>query len=143
MKKEIINEQLNTWFSQMLQKYTWLSIKFEYNDLEKCFMVSFSPKFIISQDEGFCKEALTFENEMNKVYGDYAPLFCDDEDLFTLSSEAEFFPSQTTNSFYTDETIDFAKVNICNVSAYISSKKIEQNTDIKVAQYNDKYRIAA
>ena len=143
MKKEIINEQLNTWFSQMLQKYTWLSIKFEYNDLEKCFMVSFSPKFIISQDEGFCKEALTFENEMNKVYGDYAPLFCDEEDLFTLSSEAEFLSNQTANSFYTDETIDFAKVNICNVSAYISSKKIEQNTDIKVAQYNNKYRIAA
>nr|DAR30566.1 MAG TPA: hypothetical protein [Caudoviricetes sp.] len=143
MKKEIINEQLNTWFSQMLQKYTWLSIKFEYNDLEKCFMVSFSPKFIISQDEGFCKEALTFENEMNKVYGDYAPLFCDDEDLFTLSSEAEFLSNQTANSFCTDETIDFAKVNICNVSAYISSKEIEQNTDIKVAQYNNKYRIAA
>ncbi len=143
MKKEIINEQLNTWFSQMLQKYTWLSIKFEYNDLEKCFMVSFSPKFIISQDEGFCKEALTFENEMNKVYGDYAPLFCDDEDLFTLSSEAEFLSNQKVTSFCTDETIDFAKVNICNVSAYISSKEIEQNTDIKVAQYNDKYRIAA
>lgn len=143
MKKEIIKEQLNTWFSQMLQKYTWLSIKFEYNDLEKCFMVSFSPKFIISQDEGFCKEALTFENEMNKVYGDYAPLFCDDEDLFTLSSEAEFLSNQKVTSFCTDETIDFAKVNICNVSAYISSKEIEQNTDIKVAQYNDKYRIAA
>ena len=125
----------------MLQKYTWLSIKFEYNDLEECFMVSFSPKFIISQDEGFCKEALTFENEMNKAYGDYAPLFCDEEDLFTLSSEAEFLSNQT--AIYTDETIDFAKVNICNVSAYISSKKIEQNTDIKVAQYNDKYRIAA
>ena len=143
MKKEIIKEQLNTWFSQMLQKYTWLSIKFEYNDLEKCFMVSFSPKFIISQDEGFCKEALTFENEMNKAYGDYAPLFCDDEDLFTLSSEAEFLSNQKVTSFCTDETIDFAKVNICNVSAYISSKEIEQNTDIKVAQYNDKYRIAA
>lgn len=106
-------------------------------------MVSFSPKFIISQDEGFCKEALTFENEMNKVYGDYAPLFCDDEDLFTLSSEAEFLSNQKVTSFCTDETIDFAKVNICNVSAYISSKEIEQNTDIKVAQYNDKYRIAA
>lgn len=143
MKKEIIKEQLNTWFSQMLQKYTWLSIKFEYNDLEKCFMVSFSPKFIISQDEGFCKEALTFENEMNKVYGDYAPLFCDDEDLFTLSSEAEFLSNQKVTSFCTDETIDFAKVNICDVSAYISSKEIEQNTDIKVAQYNNKYGIAA
>lgn len=141
MKKEIIKEQLNTWFGQMLQKYTWLSIKFEYNDLEECFMVSFSPKFIISQDEGFCKEALTFENEMNKAYGDYAPLFCDEEDLFTLSSEAEFLSNQT--AIYTDETIDFAEVNICDVSAYISSKEIEQNTDIKVAQYNNKYGIAA
>ena len=143
MKNEIIKEQLNTWFSQMLQKYTWLSIKFEYNDLEKCFMVSFSPKFIISQDEGFCKEALTFENEMNEVYGDYAPLFCDDEDLFTLSSDAELLSNQPKNSFYTDETIDFAKVNFCDISAYISSKEIEQNTDIEVAQYNNKYRIAA
>ena len=143
MKKEIIKEQLNTWFGQMLQKYTWLSIKFEYNDLEKCFMVSFSPKFIISQDKGFCKEALTFENEMNEAYGDYAPLFCDDEDLFTLSSGAEFLSNQTANSFYTDETIDFAEVNICDVSAYISSEEIEQNTDIEVVQYNNKYRIAA
>lgn len=144
MKREIIKKQLKMWFNQMLQKYTWLSIKFEYNDLEKCFMVSFSPNFIISQDEEFCKEALIFENKMNEVYGDYAPLFCDDESLFKLSSDAEVLTNKNTSTFVTNETIDFANVNIYDIATtYISSKEIEQKTDIEQVQYNNKYRIAA
>lgn len=88
MKKEIIEKQLINWFTLMLQKYTWLSIKYEYSDIEKCFLVSFSPSLLTKASENFSREALEFENKMNIEYDTDAPLFCDDEELFKLSSNA-------------------------------------------------------
>ena len=66
MKNEKIEQELRGWFTQMLEKYTWLSIKFEYNSRRGCFMVSFSPESIINQDEEFCKEALAFEEKLDE-----------------------------------------------------------------------------
>ena len=37
----------------------------------------------------FCEESMCFEDEMNKLYGDDAPLFCDDEKYFKLSDKAK------------------------------------------------------
>ena len=68
MKNERIEQELRGWFTQMLEKHTWLSIKFEYNSRRGCFMVSFSPESIINQDEEFCKEALAFEEKLDEEY---------------------------------------------------------------------------
>lgn len=89
MKRDKIEEQLRLWFGKMLLKYTWLKIKFEYSEIEKCYMVSFSPSSKINVSEEFSKDALDFEDKMNLEYGDDAPLFCDEESLFKLSSNAE------------------------------------------------------
>lgn len=104
MKNEKIEQELRGWFTQMLEKYTWLSIKFEYNSRRGCFMVSFSPESIINQDEEFCKEALAFEEKLDEEYRDEAPLFCDGDSLFKLSSDAEILSRNQAS-------ISFKKVN--------------------------------
>ena len=40
-KKEEIKKQLTEWFNIMLAKYTWLKIKYEYNEAKECYLVSF------------------------------------------------------------------------------------------------------
>lgn len=89
MKQEEIKKKLSTWFDKMMTKYEWLSIKFEYSCKFKSYLVSFSPSSKIEESDEFCEESMNFEDEMNKLYGDDAPLFCDDEKYFKLSKNAE------------------------------------------------------
>lgn len=79
---------LSEWFSKMINAYSWLTIKYEYNEERNLFLVSFSPKEAINKNEGLCAEILDFEDKMNALYGDGAPLFCDDEEYFHLSDKA-------------------------------------------------------
>lgn len=87
--KEIIEKQLRTWFSQMTKKYSWLRIKFEFNEVRRVFMVSFSPVNQIELSDEFNRDAMQFADEMNATYGNEAPLFTDEETLFKLSANAE------------------------------------------------------
>lgn len=89
MNKESIEKQLRAWFSQMTKKYTWLIIKFEFNEGRGVFMVSFSPLNKIELSDDFNRDAMQFADKMNADYGDEAPLFTDEESLFSLSSNAE------------------------------------------------------
>ncbi len=89
MNKESIEKQLRAWFSQMTKKYTWLIIKFEFNEGRGVFMVSFSPLNNIELSDDFNRDAMQFADELNITYGDEAPLFTDEESLFSLSSNAE------------------------------------------------------
>lgn len=89
MNKEIIEKQLRNWFSLMTKKYSWLRIKFEFNQRRGVFMVSFSPVSRIEQSDEFNLDAINFADEMNETYGNEAPLFTDEETLFKLSVNAE------------------------------------------------------
>ncbi|MBR6077633.1 MAG: hypothetical protein IKP63_04715 [Paludibacteraceae bacterium] len=88
MKEEIL-QKLRTWFDEMLAKYDWLTFKYEYSDRRHVYLVSYSPIDKIELSDEFNRDAMAFEDRMNYLYGDDAPLFCDEESLFTLSNQAE------------------------------------------------------
>lgn len=73
----------------MVKIYKWLTIKFEYNEEKNRYLVSYSPKYKIQNDDNFMKESMMLEDYFNMVYGELAPLFFDDEELFKLSPNAE------------------------------------------------------
>lgn len=89
MIKDNIEKQLRSWLSEKIKKYTWLRIKFEFNESRGVFMVSFSPKSHIEHSDEFNIDAMQFADKMNAIYGNEAPLFTDEEYLFTLSPNAE------------------------------------------------------
>lgn len=97
-KKEEIKKLLTEWFNTMLAKYTWLKVKYEYNEAKECYLVSF---YISSGIENldFDKDVLEFEEAMDNKYGDSSPLFCDNEELFKLSSGAKILYSKSKNIF--------------------------------------------
>ena len=84
-----MEKMLRDWSQKMLERFIWLCIRFEYNKERGVYLISFSPSEKIDESEDFCREALAFEDRMNALYGDDAPLFCDEERCFKLSEQAE------------------------------------------------------
>ena len=80
---------LRQWAQGMVSRYTWLTIRFEYNEMRRVFLVSYSPRQMIKESEPFMLESMAFEDQMNELYDYEAPLFCYDERLFRLSPAAE------------------------------------------------------
>lgn len=143
MKKEEIGQDLKTWFSQMLEKYTWLSIKYEFSTKRNCFMVSFSPASIISQDDDFCIEALAFEDEMNVKYGDDAPLFCDDESLFKLSTNAQILSNPSVSNTYVYEASDLNDIDFSCGFINVPCNASMQEDWTEELQFDNTRKIAA
>ena len=126
-KKEEIKKQLTEWFNIMLAKYTWLKIKYEYNEAKECYLVSFYSSSDI-EDSDFDKDVLEFEEIMDNKYEDYSPLFCDNERLFKLSpkelirlgikdvfgksGKAEELMSWTPNIFANEAPVEVAKFDL-------------------------------
>lgn len=141
MKKEIIEKQLTDWFDIMLQKYAWLNIKYEYSDVERCFLVSFSPSPLTKVSEDFSKDALEFENMMNKEYDTDAPLFCDDEELFKLSSNAILLSNQNISTFTSELSTSTVLFDLKEV---VDSQLITDEEYAEEFHYTEhKYDIAA
>ena len=89
MKDLELEMTLRRWAQDMVSRYTWLTIRFEYSEKRSVYLVSYSPAQKIDENEPFMLESMAFEDQMNERYGDYAPLFCDDDELFRLSPAAE------------------------------------------------------
>lgn len=89
MRNPKIECLLREYVSIMTKLYNWLTIKFEYNEEKDRYLVSYSPQNKIPNDDNFMRYSSFIEDYFNYVYGDLAPRFCDDEELFKLSPNAE------------------------------------------------------
>lgn len=145
MNKEIIEKQLHTWFSLMTKKYSWLRIKFEFNEARRVFMVSFSPVDRIELSDEFNLDAMQFSDEMNAIYGNEAPLFTDEESLFKLSDNAEVIEAIVAKStnFFSNTIITIQPLsNGCSWSM-TTSPHTKAYTDKSFHQTEPTYAIAA
>ena len=89
MKDLDVERALRQYAEDLVSRYPWLTIRFEYSEKRSVYLVSYSPAQKINENESFIRESMAFEDRMNDIYDDDAPLFCDDEELFKLSPEAE------------------------------------------------------
>lgn len=140
MEQKNIERKLRAWFALMLKKYTWLSIKFEFNKEYKCYLVSFSPSSKSTQDEDFCRDVLDFEDKINEEYEFDAPLFCDDEDLFELSSNAEVLSNLAFSTFAREFSAKMTRFNLQDV--FVQNTDTEVDSD-EFCYDNQKYDMAA
>lgn len=129
MNKENIEKQLRDWFSLMTKKYNWLRIKFEFNEIENVYMVSFSPAKQIELSDEFNKDAMLFADEINDKYGIEAPLFTDEEELFNLSEIAETIGG--TIPFSSSTAIMYATTNHTFNNSWTSPIISQKNVQTK------------
>ncbi len=88
MKTEEIRNSLASWANYVTSKYNGLKVRFEYNASRRVYLVSLCPDRITDMEE-FSRDVMAFEDDLERMYGCDTPLFCDNEELFQLSAEAE------------------------------------------------------
>lgn len=104
MRSLNIETSIRTWAKDLVARYEWLKIRFEYSDIRNRYLISYYYSKDLHDDNTFFTEAMSFEDKMNSLHGENAPLFCDEEELFKLSLNAEsiskpiFIDSFSTNA---------------------------------------------
>ena len=108
MRKDDIKNKLIQWSNLITSRYPGLVVRFEYNESRKVFLVSLYPNDINEEDkEKFSIDVMSFEDELSDLYGWDAPLFCDNEELFRLSQEAQTIVSFTETAVEREWDIEF------------------------------------
>lgn len=98
--KEKVLDTLIPRLEEITAKYSWLSVRYEYNEKRRVYLVSYDYARK-SEDPGFIRSSIELEEQMNAFFGDEAPLFCDNEELFHLSPNATQIPT-IAKSFSSD-----------------------------------------
>lgn len=88
MKIEEIKDKLISWSRRITSEYSGLQVRYEYNESRGVYLVSLATDEVDDM-ERLSVDVMAFEDEMEDAYGYDAPLFCDNEELFKLSSKAE------------------------------------------------------
>ena len=113
-----MEQQIKDWAYQMVKRFNWLVVKYEYNVKYRTYLVSFMPSSMIDESEEFNIEAMAFNDKMVQLYGDDSPLFTDEEKLFKLSDNAQII---TANSYSISETLTLA-VGLRSLGGWNKSK---------------------
>lgn len=101
MKKEVIRNKIADWSKEITAAYPGLRVRYEYSDRYNTYLVSLYPD-ALKDLEAFSKDAMAFEDTMAELFDDSAPLFCDNDELFTLTPQAEMvmsFPTDPTQTW--------------------------------------------
>lgn len=84
----IIEEDLVRMLTQLTTEFPWLSARYEYRDPWATFLVSYAPSDKMFSDDNVLLRMMELEDELIAKYEDDAPLFCEEERLFSLTSRA-------------------------------------------------------
>lgn len=131
MRSFNIESSLRNWAKEITNLYEWLVIRFDYNDIRNRYLVSYHYEKEIEETHPFYVEAISFEDKMNELYHENAPLFCDEESLFRLSQSAEEIRKPSYSEWF---KVDFSQ--IVNFEEQFSAIIIS-NT------FNNEYALAA
>lgn len=88
MKNPRIESELTAWFDKMLNRYSNLSFRFEYNAVRGVYWVSYDAPDEVLSSEDFCEAMVLFENDLDKQFGIEAPLFTEKDMWFEVSESA-------------------------------------------------------
>lgn len=135
MKQKLL-QRIKEWAEKMVEQYNWLTIKYEYSEFYRTVLVSFSPLEIIDNDDDFNRDTLFFEDAMTAEFGDDAPLFTDEEKLFTLSNDAMIISKNVTSYSGMDVNAAYGLMlpilqNWLDSSSYDQEESLEMASTIK------------
>jgi len=83
-----MEQDLVSMLKQLTIEFPWLSTRYEYREPWDTFLVSYAPSNIMFGDDDVLGRMMELEDELIAKYEDDAPLFCEEERLFSLTSKA-------------------------------------------------------
>lgn len=83
-----MEQMIKDWATVMVNHFSWLTIKFEYSEKYRTYLVDFVYPSEYNDCDEFNVQALSFNDKLIDIYHDNAPLFTDNGELFTVSAAA-------------------------------------------------------
>lgn len=83
-----MEQMIKDWATVMVNHFSWLTIKFEFSEKYRTFLVDFVYSSEYDDCDEFNVQAMSFNDKLIDLYHDDAPLFTDNGELFTLSAAA-------------------------------------------------------
>lgn len=109
-------QKIRNWARELTQKYIDVTVSFEFNSIRNVVFVSLD--FVVEQTDQFYLDVMDFNNSLINEFGDYAPLFTVNEELFKLSESSE-------------------KVTLCSsLYACVVSQEIYNNFKTEAIEYS-------
>ncbi len=88
MKIQEVENRLVAWFDKMLTLYPSLSFRYEYSKEHGTYLVSYDAPANVLSNDNFCNEVIRFENELDMLFGENAPLLTEKDMWFAVSELA-------------------------------------------------------
>ena len=118
---------------QLTIEFPWLSARYEYREPWDTFLVSYAPSNMMFGDDDVLGRMMELEDELIDKYGDDAPLFCEEERLFSLTSGATLIEKGCVE--LDQEPIEWSSTSLPYIYSVVS--KLEHQSEA------DNYSLAA
>jgi hypothetical protein len=126
-----IERDLVDMLRKLTAEYPWLDARYEYSEPWDTLLVSYAPRNKIFGDGRTLLRMMELEDELRDKYGDDAPLFCEEERLFELSSKATLIAGSEAISH--QAPLEWGKFEEIYVYADKESDYREQNHSYRLA----------
>lgn len=87
-----ILQDIENWFERIVKDFPQVRFRYEFDQSYGTYKIAYYINEELSNNNDFYGAVLLFEDCMNDAYGNFAPLFCQNEELFKLSDSASIFP---------------------------------------------------
>jgi len=92
-------KRLKEWFSQMAAQFKGVRFRYEYSEKKGKILVSYYTSARLQSSDEFYRFVIAFEDDMVDTYGDNSPLFCENEELFKLTENAQSFAASPIEAY--------------------------------------------
>lgn len=135
-----MEQMIKDWATMMVNHFSWLTIKIEYSEKFRTYLV----EFIYPSEYDDCDEfnvlALSFIDKMSDLYRDDAPLFTDNGELFTVSAAATVIArnTETFPGLFFDTNFSILSPFLPNWLESVTYDQVETiETEIAVENYSE------
>lgn len=92
-----VREILEMWFSSMINKYPWITFKYEVSEDGYNHRICVYPKCLVDTDDNYCNDEIDFSLALDTMFPNNSILFSTEEDLFSCSSDAKVYRQEFEN----------------------------------------------
>lgn len=96
--KDLIRQDIKAKVGKFVEEHPDVSVRFEYSESRRRFFISYHFDTPMREDDSIWDDVDEMEDYFFQKFHDDAPLFCEDDMLFTLSPAAEKIVAVKTDS---------------------------------------------
>lgn len=111
-----LNQRILDWIFISLEKYPWLTIKYEFNNRKNIHYLNVLPAAEINISEEYCKDENDFSLAMEYLYPNDTVLFSTEDSIFPASSDAMIYSNNLVMKYKCDPIQCFTPYSYSNDS---------------------------